>query len=69
MKNSKTSVTFTVTNVAKSGATYNASANHDPDGAVTYDDYRDAVAATDQSLSRCGSPGTVCCGCDNVSVS
>ena len=32
MKNSKTSVTFTVTNVAKSGATYNASANHDPDG-------------------------------------
>ena len=28
----KTSVTFTVTNVTQSGASYNASANHDPDG-------------------------------------
>jgi serine protease AprX len=32
LNKSKTSATFTVTNVAASGLTYSASANHDPDG-------------------------------------
>jgi hypothetical protein len=32
MKNTKTSVTFDVTNLAKSGATYDPGANQDPDG-------------------------------------
>jgi len=32
IQNKKTSVTFTVTNVAKSGYTYSAGLNHDPDG-------------------------------------
>jgi hypothetical protein len=32
VRNSSNSVTFTVTNVTKSGFSYNAAANHDPDG-------------------------------------
>jgi hypothetical protein len=32
IKNIKTSVTFTTSNLSKSGYTYNAAANHDPDG-------------------------------------
>jgi hypothetical protein len=35
MNNKKTSVTFTVTNLAKAGTTYNSSLNHDPDGDST----------------------------------
>jgi hypothetical protein len=32
IRNNRNSVTFTVNNVTRSGFTYQASANHDPDG-------------------------------------
>jgi serine protease AprX len=35
VRNTSLSVTFTVTNVTKSGFSYNAAANHDPDGDST----------------------------------